>query len=60
MNMETIATYSPEAVMLAYRQLVQLNLESYRPEVSDWLHSEDAKPVLKQLLAATPCAGSVH
>ena len=49
-----------ETALQAYRQLVSLNLQSWRPEVAEWLHSDDAAPQLKQLLAAVPCSSTVH
>jgi len=58
--MEAYTTQVPEAAMLAYQRLVQLNLELYKPEVTDWLHSEDAEPALKELLKNVPCLGHVH
>lgn len=58
--METYETQMPQAVILAYQALIRLNLESYKPEVADWLHSEDAEPVLREMLANVPCAGPVH
>jgi hypothetical protein len=53
-------TQAPEAVILAYQKLMQLNLELWKPAVADWLHSEDAGPVLKELLVNVPCVGHVH
>ncbi len=50
----------PAEVIQAWQQLLQLNLESHKPQVTDWLHSEDAEPVLRQLLVYVPCAGLVH
>ena len=55
-----VISYAPEAMLQAYTQLIQLNMESWKPEVTDWLHSEDAEPVLKELLAIVPCSGTVH
>jgi len=49
-----------EAAMVAYQRLLQLNWESWKPEVAEWLHSEDAEPVLKELLVAVPCSATVH
>jgi hypothetical protein len=57
---ETTTHQAPQAVILAYQQLIQLNLELYKPEVADWLHSEDAEPVLKEMLVHVPCAGNIH
>ena len=56
--MET--AYVPETVLIAYQRLLQLNLESWKPEVADWLHSEAAEPVLKELLASVPCPNTLH
>jgi hypothetical protein len=58
--MDTPDNQPPIEVIQAWQQLVMLNLESYKPQVTDWLHSEDAKPVLKQLLVNVPCAGRIH
>ena len=58
--METTTAQTPLAAILAYQQLMQLNLELYKTEVADWLHSEDAGPALKELLVNVPCAGHVH
>jgi hypothetical protein len=55
-----VTAYAPEAAIHAYRQLLQLNFESWKPEVYDWLHSEDAEPVLKELLAVVPCSVTIH
>ena len=59
-EMEMVTGYAPEAVIQAYRRLIQLNMESGKPGVNDWLHSEEAKPVLEELLAMVPCSGTVH
>jgi len=55
-----VTGYAPEAVIQAYRRLIQLNMESWKPEVNNWLHSEEAEPVLEKLLAMVPCSGTVH
>ncbi len=57
---QLIANYGAQAAILAYQRLLQLNWESWKPEVADWLHSEDAEPVLKELLVAVPCSATVH
>ena len=49
-----------EAAMIAHRQLYILNLESWRPEVEDWLHSAEAQPELEKLLEVVPCHGGIH
>jgi hypothetical protein len=58
--MEIVTTQVPEAAILAYQRLVQLNLELHKPEVTDWLHSEDAEPALKKMLENVPSLGHVH
>ena len=58
--METTTNQAPQAAILAYQRLIQLNLELHKPEVEEWLHSEDAEPVLKEMLAYVPCAGHIH
>ena len=60
MENQVLTTLGPAAALLAYQQLMQLNLESWRPEVAEWLHSEEAEPVLKDLLVAVPCASTIH
>ncbi len=50
----------PAASVEAWRQLVALNLQRYQPEVESWLHSEEAEPVLQQLLANVPCSRTLH
>jgi hypothetical protein len=52
--------YVPQEVIQAYKRLIQLNMESWKPEVNDWLHSEDAAPELAELLAAVPCSITMH
>jgi len=49
-----------QAAVLAYQQLLKLNWDSWKPEVAEWLHSEDAEPVLKELLVAVPCPAVLH
>ena len=60
MSMETTSNEPPAEVLQAWIQLMQLNLTSHQPKVEAWLHSEDADPVLKQLLVNVPCAGLMH
>jgi len=55
-----VTTNTPEAVILAYQQLVMLNMTSWQPKIADWLRSEDAQPQLKELLENVPCSGTVH
>jgi hypothetical protein len=52
--------YIPAASIEAYRQLLALNLKLYKPEVTIWLHSEDAEPVLTQILVNVPCSETLH
>ena len=55
-----VSAYAHEAALQAYKRLIQLNMESWKPEVTDWLHSAEAEPVLEELLAIVPCSGTVH
>jgi hypothetical protein len=57
---EMVSAYAHEAALQAYKRLIQLNMESWKPEVTDWLHSAEAEPVLEELLAMVPCSGTVH
>ena len=50
----------PEAVVNAHFQLIAINLGSWKPEVEEWLHSEEAEPSLQQLLAHVPCVPAIH
>jgi hypothetical protein len=50
----------PAEVIQAFYQPMELNLTSHQPKVEAWLHSEDANPVLKQLLINVPCARLMH
>ena len=52
--------YIPAASVEAYRQLLGLNLQLYKPEVTDWLHSKEAEPVLSQILLHVPCSETLH
>lgn len=63
MNAETKMEASallPDAAIHAYLKLIELNLASWQPEVAEWLHSEDAKTQLRELLANVPCSPTVH
>jgi hypothetical protein len=55
-----VATYAADAAIVAYQRLIELNFGLWKPEVADWLHSEDAKPVLKELLVYVPCSNTIH
>jgi hypothetical protein len=50
----------PDFAIKAYLELIELNMESWRPEVAAWLHSADAEMPLRNLLAAVPCSPTVH
>jgi hypothetical protein len=50
----------PDAAINAYLRLMELNMASWKPQVAAWLHSEDAEPSLKQLLALVPCSPTLH
>ncbi len=52
--------YLDPAAIQAYWQLVELNLKAWRPEVSQWLHSEEGADALEKLLALVPCSASIH
>jgi hypothetical protein len=52
--------YIPAASVEALRQLFELNLQSHKAEVTDWLHSEEAEPVLTQILVNVPCSMTLH
>jgi hypothetical protein len=58
--MEPTSNQLPPEAVNAWYQLMQLNLTSHQPQFMEWLHSENADPVLKQLLVNVPCAGAVH
>jgi hypothetical protein len=50
----------PDAAINAYLRLMELNMASWKPQVAEWLHSDDAAPSLKQLLALVPCSPTLH
>jgi hypothetical protein len=60
MDQEQLIDASGAAVMRAWQQLLQLNLESWKPEVAEWLHSEEAQPELREFLALVPCSMTIH
>jgi len=37
-----------------------LNFQRHKPEVTDWLHSDKAEPVLTQILLNVPCSETLH
>ena len=53
-------TNIPEAAINAHFQLIAINLGSWKPEVEEWLHSEEAEGPLQQLLAHVPCPPTLH
>lgn len=48
------------AAIQAYLELLALNMRSWKPEVSAWLHSEASAPALGELLAVVPCSPTIH
>ena len=52
--------YIPAASIEALRQLVAINEGHGSSEVTEWLQSDEAEPVLKQILANVPCAPIMH
>jgi len=60
MEQEQFIDASGAAVLRAWQQLLKLNLESWRPEVAAWLHSEETQPELREFLALVPCSTTVH
>ena len=60
MDQDALMNASGAAVMRAWQQLLQLNLESWKPEVAEWLHSEEAQPELREFLALVPCSTTLH
>lgn len=50
----------PEPVIKAYLRLIELNLGSWRPQVTEWLHSPEAEAPLKELLEFVPCSSTLH
>ena len=49
-----------EASIEAYLRLIALNLGSWQPQVSAWLHSREAEAELKELLEIVPCSPTLH
>jgi len=58
LEMERI--YWPAAAVHAYLQLLHLNLNLWKPQVAEWLHSEEADSSLKLLLLTVPCSPTIH
>ncbi len=53
-------SYVNPASVYAWQQLFQLNMQLYKPEVTDWLHSDEAAPVLAHILVNVPCSHTLH
>jgi hypothetical protein len=54
------AQYLSHEAIHAYLELIELNMRSWRPEVAEWLHSDESAEQLAQLLLAVPCSPTVH
>ena len=52
--------YWPAAAVHAYLQLLHLNLNLWKPQVAEWLHSEEADSSLKLLLLTVPSSPTNH
>jgi hypothetical protein len=50
----------PDEAIQAYLKLIELNMASWKPDVSEWLHSSEAELPLRQLLANVPCSATIH
>ena len=50
----------PQAVINAHFRLIALNMGSWKPEIDEWLHSEEAESDLQELLANVPCSPTIH
>lgn len=50
----------PAVSVQAYIKLIELNLAAWKPDVENWLHSEEASPALRELLALVPCSPTLH
>ncbi len=50
----------PAASVQAYLRLLELNLTTWKADVETWLHSDEARPELRELLAFVPCSPTVH
>jgi hypothetical protein len=58
--MDTDRVELPDAAIQAYLELIELNLGSWRPQVAEWLHSQEAEAPLKELLILVPCSPTLH
>jgi len=54
------AGYVTDPRVVAYVRLLELNMTSWKPEIAEWLHSEDAEAPLRELLEAVPCSLTLH
>ena len=50
----------PPASVFAYRPLLELNTQVRTPEMTEWLHSQEAEPLLAQILIDVPCSVTLH
>jgi len=50
----------PDASIQAYLRLMELNFGAWRPQVAEWLHSQEAEAPLKELLTMVPCSPTLH
>jgi len=60
MSMEFTSHELPEEALQAWVELLQLNLTLHQPKVEAWLHSEEADPILKELLINVPCPAVIN
>ena len=51
--MESIFVH--EEAMKAQFALLVINFSSWRPDISQWLHSEDSETSLREVLQYAPC-----
>lgn len=52
--------YLDDAAIHAYLELIALNMRAWRPEVAEWLHSDEGADALEKLLAIVPCSPVIH
>ena len=50
----------PVAAINAHFRLMQLNFQSWKPDVEKWLHSDEAEASLQELLMNVPCSPTLH
>lgn len=51
--MESIFVH--EGAMKAQLALLAINFSSWRPDINQWLHSEDSETSLREVLQHAPC-----